>query len=220
MSPHGRLPLTVDGPAGGRPGPCAVLPSGVLSEAAARWLLVLHTALGVAAVGAVTHLVLWVRRYVRGKYGLRRAVRRFAWLSLALHAGAFVAGNAMYPTYRIEVRAAYLENAGAVAAERAARQHEVERIAAREGAAAPALESSTELVSRAAKAARWFDVKEHWVALGLLASLGLVLVLALWDPRTGAPAIAPAALGLSVVIAGTVWLGAIIGVLTASWRAV
>jgi hypothetical protein len=126
----------------------------------------------------------------------------------------------MYPTYRIEVRAAYLENAGAVAAERAARQRELERIAAREGAPTPELAPSTELVSRAAKAARWFDVKEHWVALGLLASLGLVLVLALWDPRTGSPAIAPAALGLAAVVAGTVWLGAIIGVITASWRAV
>jgi hypothetical protein len=197
-----------------------VLPSGVLSESAARWLLVLHTALGVAAVGAATHLVLWMRRYLRGEYGRRRAVRRFAWLSLGLHAAAFLAGNAMYPTYKVEIRSAYLENAGAISAERAARQHELERIAAREGAPAPELAPSTELVSRAARSARWFDVKEHWVALGLFASLGLVLLLGLWDPRTGAPAIAPAALGLAIVIAGTVWCGAIIGVLTASWRAV
>lgn len=192
----------------------------MLSESAARWLLVLHTALGVAAVGAATHLVLWMRRYLRGEYGRRRAVRRFAGLSLGLHAAAFLAGNAMYPTYKVEIRSAYLENAGAISAERAARQHELERIAARESAPAPELAPSTELVSRAARAARWFDVKEHWVALGLFASLGLVLLLALWDPRTGAPAIAPAALGLAIVIAGTVWCGAIIGVLTASWRAV
>jgi hypothetical protein len=197
-----------------------VLPSGVLSESAARWLLVLHTALGAAAVGAATHLVIWMRGYLRGAGGRRRAVRRFAWISLALHAAAFVAGNAIYPTYRVEVRAAYLENAGAIAAERAAHQRELERLAAREGAPAPEVAPASELVRDAARTARWFDVKEHWVALGLLASLGLVLVLALWDPRTGARAIAPVALGLAIVIAGTVWLGAIVGVLTSAWRAV
>jgi hypothetical protein len=147
-------------------------------------------------------------------------VQRFAWISLALHAAAFLAGNAVYPTYRVEVRAAYLENAGAITADRAARQRELERIAAREDAPPPQLAPAGEIVRDAGKAARWFDVKEHWVALGLLASLGLVLVLAFWDPRTGSPAIAPAALGLAIVIAGTVWCGAIIGVLTSSWRAV
>jgi len=192
----------------------------VLSESAARWLLVLHAALGVAAVGAVTHLVIWMRRYLRGDYGRKRAVRRFAWIALALHAAAFVAGNVLYPTYRIEVRAAYLENAAAITADRATHQRELERVAARENAPAPEIEPVSVRVERAAKAARWFDVKEHWVALGLLASLGLVLVLAFWDPRTGSPAIAPAAFGLTVVVAGTVWCGAIIGLVTASWRAV
>ena len=192
----------------------------MLSESAARWLLLLHTALGVAAVGAATHLAIWMRKYLRGNHGRRRAVHRFAWISLALHAAAFVAGNVVYPTYRIEVRAAYLDNPGAIAADRAARQRELDRIAAREEAPAPELAPAGELVRNAAKAARWFDVKEHWVALGLFASLALVLLLAFWDPRTGSPAIAPAALGLSYVIAGTVWIGAIIGVLTSTWRAV
>ena len=54
----------------------------------------------------------------------------------------------------------------------------------------------------------------------MIASAALVLVLALWDPRKGSPALAPVVLGLSILIAGTVWMGAIIGVLTASWRAV
>lgn len=192
----------------------------MLSETAARWLLVLHTVLGLAAVGAATHLVVWMRGYLRGNYGRHRAVRRFAWIALALHAAAFGAGNLMYPTYKVEVRTAYLENAGAITEERAAHQRELERIAAREGSPPPQLASTTEAIKTAAKTARWFDVKEHWVALGLLASLGLVLLFAFWDPRKGTPSLAPIALGLSVVIAGTVWLGAIIGVLTASWRAV
>ena len=192
----------------------------MLSESAARWLLVLHTALGVAAVGAATHLVLWLRSCLRGRHGRYRAVRRYAWIALALHAAALIAGNAVYPTYKVEVRTAYLENAGAISADRAARQRELERIAAREGSPAPQLAPAAELAKDAAKAARWFDVKEHWVALGLFASLGLVLLLAFWDPRTGTAALAPIAMALAIVIAGTVWFGAIVGVLTSSWRAV
>jgi len=192
----------------------------VLTETAARWMLVLHTAFGVAAVGAATHLVIWLRRYVRGNYGKRRAVRQFALYSLLLHAGAMIAGNVMYPTYKVEVRTAYLENAGAIVADRTARERELDRIAAREGTTAYQPAPTADVVKQAGKAARWFDVKEHWVALGLLASLALVLVLACWDPSRDGTALAPIVLGLAVVIAGTVWLGAIVGVLTSAWRAV
>jgi len=192
----------------------------VLTEAAARWMLVLHTALGVAAVGAATHLVLWSRGFLRGSFGRLRAARRFAWIVLALQLLAFAAGNVMYPTYKVEVRTAYLENREAIATAQAARQSQLERVAEREGMHATQPSATSELVRRAAQAARWFDVKEHWVALGILASLGLVLVLGFWDPRTAGRELAPVVFGLAVVIAGTVWLGAVIGVLTASWRAV
>jgi hypothetical protein len=192
----------------------------VLTEAAARWMLVLHTALGVAAVGAATHLVLWSRGFLRGSFGRLRAARRFAWIALVLQLLAFAAGNTMYPTYKVEVRAAYLENREAIAAQQEAAQRQLERVAAQEGAGAAQPGATNELVRRAAQAARWFDVKEHWVALGILASLGLVLVLAFWDPRTAGRELAPVVFGLAIVVAGTVWLGAVIGVLTASWRAV
>jgi len=192
----------------------------VLTEAAARWMLVLHTALGVAAVGAATHLVLWSRGFLRGSFGRLRAARRFAWIALVLQLLAFAAGNTMYPTYKVEVRAAYLENREAIAAQQEAAQRQLERVAAQEGARAAQPGATSELVRRAAQAARWFDVKEHWVALGILASLGLVLVLAFWDPRTAGRELAPVVFGLAIVVAGTVWLGAVIGVLTASWRAV
>ena len=192
----------------------------MLTEAAARWMLVLHTALGVAAVGAATHLVLWSRGFLRGSFGRLRAARRFAWIALVLQLLAFAAGNTMYPTYKVEVRAAYLENREAIAAQQEAAQRQLERVAAQEGARAAQRGATSELVRRAAQAARWFDVKEHWVALGILASLGLVLVLAFWDPRTAGRELAPVVFGLAIVVAGTVWLGAVIGVLTASWRAV
>jgi len=191
----------------------------MLTEAAARWMLVLHTALGVAAVAASTHLVIWLRRYVRAK-AKRRAVQKFAVYMLLLQIGAFIAGNIMYPTYKVEVRTGYLENANAIIADHDARQSELDKIATREHAGSYELTPASKLITRGAKAARWFDVKEHWVALGLLASFALCLVLAFWDPERDGTALASIVVGLAVVIAGTVWLAAIIGVLTSSWRAV
>jgi hypothetical protein len=192
----------------------------VLTESAARWFLVLHTLLGVAAVGAATHFVVWLRKYLRGQSGRRRAVLRFAWLVLALQVGAFVAGNVMYPTYKVEVRAAYLESAPAITAAEQAKHREIAKLAAREGAEAPEPTATVEIVRRAAKAARWFDVKEHWIALGILVSGALLVILSRWDPRREGGVIAPIVMSLAVIAAGTVWLGAVIGVLTASWRAV
>ncbi len=192
----------------------------MLTETAARWVLVLHTVLGLAAVGAATHLVIWMRGYLRGSFGRHRAVRKFAWIALALHVLAFVAGNLVYPTYKVEVRTAYLENAGAIVTTQNLKARELEKIAAREQTTPYEITPANIVVKQAAKAARWFDIKEHWVALGMIASAALVLVLALWDPRRDGRALAPVVLGLAVVIAATVWLGAIIGVLTAAWRAV
>jgi hypothetical protein len=191
----------------------------VLTETAARWLLVLHTALGVAAVGAATHLVLWLRKERRGS-GAVRSVRRFAVITFLLQIGAFLAGNAMYPTYRVQVRAAYLENAAAVASDYTAREQAYAELAAREGTPAPQGAATAALVKRAAKAARWFDVKEHWIALGVITCAALLLVLMLWDPRRDGRAIQPVVTALAYLVAGTLWLGAVIGVLTASWRAV
>ena len=183
-------------------------------------MLVLHTAVGVAAVGAATHLVLWLRKYVRGQSGKRRAVIRFAWLVLALQLSAFVAGNVMYPTYKVQVRSAYLENAPAITAAEQAQAKEMGKLAAREHAQTPEPTATVEIVRRAAQAARWFDVKEHWIALGILVSGALIVILSLWDPGRDGRVIAPIVMSLAVIAAGTVWLGAIIGVLTASFRAV
>ena len=192
----------------------------MLSESAARWLLVLHTALGVAAVGAATHLVLWLRRYVHGEHGRRRAVVRFAWIVLALQVAAFIAGNTMYPTYKVEVRAAYLENAGAVAKAHAAHEQELARIAEREHTTASTGAATESLVKRAAASAHWFDIKEHWIAIAMFVQAALVLVLSLWEPQRDGTAIAPIVLGMAIIVAAAVWLGAIIGVLVAAVRAV
>jgi len=192
----------------------------VLLDTTARWVLVLHTVLGMAAVGAATHLVIWTRRYLRGQYGRRRALVRFTWIVLALQLAAFVAGNVMYPTYKVEVRTAYLESQTAIAAEKAAHERELGTIAAREGTTANETPETRDMVRRAAEAARWFDIKEHWVALGLFASAALLLMLWRWNPKEHGMDIAPIVSVLAWMTAGTIWFGAIVGVLTASWRAV
>jgi len=184
----------------------------VLTDSAARWLLVLHTALGVATVGAATHLLVWLWRE-------KARALRFAWLVVALMAGAFFAGNAMYPTYKVEVRAAYLESPGAVTAAEAAHQHDIERVAAREGARPSEPTATMTVVRRAARAARWFDVKETWVALGLLCAVALACLLAITE-AADAPAIRPVILGLAAIVAGSTWLAAVVGVVVASYRAV
>lgn len=191
----------------------------MLSDSAARWLLVLHTGVGVAAVATGTHLVVWLRGYLRGGDGKRRAVLKFAWLFLALQLGAFVAGNAMYPTYKVEVRTAYLENAPAIADAEAAHGRELAKIASRSHGVPDEPSATSELVRRAAQAARWFDVKEHWIALGIIASAGVLVVLSFWRREDGS-LISPFVLALATIACATTWLGAIIGVLTAAWRAV
>ena len=192
----------------------------MLTFTAARCLLVLHTALGVAAVASGTHLVIWLRRYLRGAAGRRRAVLKFAWIFFALQLTAFVAGNLMYPTYKVEVRAAYLENSGALASEQAIRDRTLYELELKQHGEPRAMPATSDLVKRAARTARWFDVKEHWIALGLFASAALLLILVCWDPFADGMAFAPIATGLAWVACGTVWLGAVIGILTAAWRAV
>lgn len=183
----------------------------MLTDSAARWLLVLHTGLGAAAVGMTTHVLSWLRK--------GRVSHRSAWLSVALIAASIGVGLIMYPTYKVEVRAAYLENPGAVTAAAVAHDKELERVAARahERPSEPA--DTMVLVHNAARAARWFDVKEDWAALGLLAAVALAGILALWTPAEGA-AVRSVLLALASIACGTTWLAAIIGVMTAAWRAV
>ena len=206
-------------------------------EQHARWLLVAHTIVAVALVAASTHLVLWMRGYLRGEFSRHKAVRRFAYISLSLFVAAFVLGNLLYPTYKVRVRIQYLDNPTAVAADledrarigATARQRYEESRAFRDGASIDQATSitvepeppDTEVSTlAAAKIARWFDVKEHWVALGLILAAACALILSVWNPKRAGPEIAPIVFGLAAGASATVWLGAIIGLITASYRAV
>ena len=200
----------------------------MLESDTARWLLVLHTALSVATVGALTHLVIWMREYRRGVTTRHRAVRKFAMLALALFATNFIVGNVVYPTYRTRARAEYLDNTSAVVEDALrrgeARARAAEKNLAPEPAVSPgrAAHEARERAAQAERVGRWFDVKEHWVALGLALTGVLTLILLLWSPKTdeGSAAIAPFTFLMALGAAGTVWLGAIIGVVTVAWRAV
>ena len=204
----------------------------LLSDGVARLLLVLHTVLAVAAVAAATHLVLWLRRNLKRR-GNFASTQRFATYALALHLAAFVLGNVMYPTYKMRVRLAYLENPVAIASDYNRRAVDRARI---EGSEVPNLEptSADSKALAAVRMARWFDVKEHLLAFGLGALAAVWIITRRWRPghrvvaiatsgaadRVDADSVAMVVLGLAVFAAATLWIGAIIGVLTAAWRAI
>lgn len=195
----------------------------LFAEATGRWLLVLHTITSVATIGAATHLVIWMRGFARKDVRRHKAVRKFALIALALYAANFVLGNVMYPTYRTAVRAEYFDSPSAVVDDALRRGEEAARRApdaARDPAAADAAAHAR--AAGATRAARWFDVKEHWVALGLAVLAALVLVLVVWSPREDADGamIAPYLFAMAIAAAAAVWFAGIVGVLTAAWRAI
>lgn len=200
----------------------------VVLEEHARLLLLLHTILAVSAVAASTHLVLWLRKVRRGQHGKLAAARRFALYAAVLHLGAFVAGNLMYPTYKVRVKVAFLQNPSAVLEEAAARSMRAAEAERRfhDPEAQPPSEGQLQRMHGARpglgeRLSRWFDSKEHWVAMGLPLALGLAFLLPAWRPEPGAGAEVGTIVYLMALGACfTLWFGAIVGVLVTSFRAV
>jgi uncharacterized membrane protein YciS (DUF1049 family) len=196
-------------------------------EGAARWLLVLHTVVAIAAVGSATHLVLWLRPYLRGTFTRHDAVKRFGVITAALFAAAFVLGNVIYPIYKVRVKVEYLQNPSALQQDAALRLDQRAAALARYRGTEVAPPSEAAIAARthglprsAEKMARWFDVKEHWVAMGLPLAVGCMILLLVWDPRRDGSGPATPIFLLALGAAATLWLGAIIGVITSSWRAI
>lgn len=208
----------------------------VFAEDYARWLLVAHAVLGVALVASTTHLVVWLRRFPSGKFHRIFAVRRFARISLGLYLINFLVGNLLYPTYKVDVRVGYLEDGSAVTREwqerREADRVTVERYrqtrelypgtpSAELPDPAPAVDEPPPVARTTAKVARWFDVKEHWVALGLLLSLAAAGILHAWNPvKNPSRAVGGMTFGLAFGAAAACWIGAIVGLVVSSFRAV
>jgi hypothetical protein len=202
----------------------------IFSTDAARWLLVLHTVASVATVGALTHLVVWMRGYRTRDIRRHKAVRKFAVISLCLFAANFIIGNIVYPTYRTRIRAEYFDAPASVVDDYKRGAEEHARALAREGlghqapSAAEVDAAAHERALHVSKAVRWFDVKEHWVSFGLALTAGLTLILVVWRPKDadadGSEIIAPYLFGMAVAAAASVWIAGIIGILTAAWRGV
>ncbi|GAB4540663.1 MAG: hypothetical protein Tsb0020_53850 [Haliangiales bacterium] len=215
----------------------------LFAEEHAGWLLVLHTICAGALVAATTHLVVWMRGFARSRPGRIRAVRKFAFICAALYVSAMILGNLMYPVYKVRVRVEYLEQPGAVVrdgelrrevAARALESHRalmsaggqdengpapgLEGVAGAAGAAER--ERAAERPRRAAKLARWFDVKEHWAALGCALMLGCALALRAWDPKRHSAAVAPILFLMALGSCAATWLAAIVGIAVSGYRAV
>jgi hypothetical protein len=162
-------------------------------------------------VASTTHHLVWSRGYLRGDFGALRGERRFALIAACAFVSTFVLGNLLYPTYKVRVRAEYFDNPAAVVEETHLRavQHKAIGVVPE----APVGPISLSWVGRL------FDIKEHWVALGCAASL-LLLLLSRRAHPVDERRVLPLYLGLSVFMCATAWWGAIVGLVTASFRSV
>jgi hypothetical protein len=184
----------------------------IFLEAFARPMLVCHAVAAAVLVGATSHHLLWCRHYLWGSYARVNAEKRFAAICALAFISTFVVGNLLYPTYKVRVRAEYFDNPPAIADEVKLRtaQHKVVGVAP---TPAPAVVASLSPI------ARLFDIKEHWVALGCAASIALWVLSRKAHPKDDRRVL-PLYVGLSMVQCGTAWMGAIVGLVTASYRSV
>jgi hypothetical protein len=193
-------------------------------ESSARAWLVVHAIVGAALVASTTHLVVWTWPLLRGRGARYRGVRILATVAATLYVTQFAIGNLLYPVYKVRVRQEYLDEAPAVRADQELRL----RVRA-----AIATGRTTDELDRAGPAeasppaslrpvARLFDVKEHWVALGLPIALAACALAWAWDPRkSGASTVAGRALFAAAVGATAVaWFAATVGLVVTSYRSV
>jgi hypothetical protein len=197
----------------------------VLDPAAARWLMIAHGVLAAAAVAATTHWCVWLWPFRRERYARLRAVKRFGVIAMSLYLVAMSGGLLIYPTYKARVKLEFLTSSTAVLDDAAARMHATELVAARAADREPRtlepgaiLRATRDAPERAEKVARWFDTKEHWVAVGLMLGLAAMAVLLAWDPRRDGRG------PLTLVLCGALgtcaiaWMAAIIGLMTTATR--
>jgi hypothetical protein len=181
-------------------------------ESLARPLLLCHAIAAAVLVGATTHHLLWCRHYLFGRYGQAKAERRFALICAIAFVSTFVVGNLLYPTYKVRVRAEYFDNPPAIT-------DEVKLRVAQHQAVGVKPPPPPQVVISLSRIGRLFDIKENWVALGCAASLALLVLSRKLHPKDE-PRVLPLYVGLSAVQCGSAWFGAIVGLVTASYRSV
>ncbi len=199
-------------------------------------LLVGHGVAGLCSVALSTHLLFWLRN--RHSH---RSRRRFALLSAAAFAVTMLLGLAIYPTYGVRVRAEYLDNPSAIRraaegqanAERGARARNQESLRFRRGdrstseVVSPGDTERNEIAARAekrvargAKLVRWFDVKEHWSALGMILAGALALMLWVSPPSKDSSRTRTGILGLALGATIIAWFAATVGIVLTAARSV
>ncbi len=206
-------------------------------------LLVIHGVLALATVGITTHLVLWMRPLMRGQSGRHRSCRRFALLGVGAYAASMLVGMLLYPSYKVRVRAEYLENPSAITrateAEYRTRaltaKHNRDSLRFRRGQSSllededlPAsgeqaqaiVDEADRRIGKAARVARWFDVKEHWAALGLILSAAIALFFAAAKSSEGQRVVLRLVWAMAILSSLIAWSAAVIGVLTTAVRSV
>ena len=185
----------------------------LLLEDVIRPLLVLHLVLAGALVAATTHHVVWSARYLWGNFGRRRGERTLALVAAVLYVATFALGNLLYPTYKVRVRAEYFDDSVAASADarlRETAEHTRTTIDPPPG---------EQRIVSLAWLGHLFDVKEHWVALGLPLVLALLWMSRRLDLKENRAAV-PIFVGMSALVAALVWAGAIIGIVVTSYRSV
>ncbi|HEY3354767.1 MAG TPA: hypothetical protein VGQ83_16050 [Polyangia bacterium] len=178
-------------------------------EPFARALVIAHAVAAAALCGAATHLAVSLVGRLRGRAAWGREQRVALWAGVA-YLVTFGLGLLVYPTYRVRVRAEYLDAGRVVRAEaqaRAAVRTELTRAPAAAPPAAPL-----------GGVAHVFDIKEHWAALGLPAAVALLVLRRRAGPD-GERRLLPLYAGLAVAVALIAYTGALIGLVTASHRA-
>lgn len=204
-------------------------------------LLIGHAVAALGCVALTTHLSFWLAYRSRGTRS-HRSTRRFGIWAAAAYATTMLLGLALYPTYKVRVRSEYLDNPGALSRateERAraarlaeARDRESKRFRSGDvGHSEPLAEPDAEdralvlakaeaSIARGAKLARWFDVKEHWSALGLMLACALALLLWVEPSEESQRTVSRMTWGLAVVSAALAWFAAVVGVIVAAARSV
>ncbi len=164
---------------------------------------------------------MWTRGYLRGRFSRHRGVKTFAALSLGLYLATFAVGNVIYPVYKVNVRAQYLDDPSALVEDYVSRQKARQRVLDHPTPSRPTDEVA--LAMRMASVSRWFDVKEHWMSLGLALSFACAAIVYRWNPSKNSPhsrVIAPIVFALAVGQAATTWFGAIVGIVVSSYRSI
>jgi len=189
----------------------------VFLESHARLLLVLHAIVGATTVATTTHLTVWAWRSLRDAPRLA-GLRWLGTACLSLFATQFALGNLLYPSYKVHVRAEYLELPSAQAADARARRDAHDEVLERAGRAPdPPPESEP---PRLARIARLFDVKEHAVALALPIVAAACALAWTWRPERDGPRNGRLLLACAAAAALVSWLAAIVGLVTTSVRSV